>query len=225
MGVLFLAVMKDNELPKAVSRIKKAVAKWATPAVTIVARTRDPYRVLISCILSLRTQDKTTGEASARLFKLAVTPKKMLTLTTDEIERTIYPVGFYRNKAKELIEISKMLVDEFGGQVPDEIDELLKLPGVGRKTANLVVTIGYGKAGICVDTHVHRITNRWGYVQTKTPEQTEMALRAKLPKRYWIEINDLLVTFGQNQCKPISPLCSTCPLFEFCDRVGVEKSR
>ncbi len=217
--------MKDNELPKAVSLIKKVVAKWATPAVTIVARTKDPYRVLISCILSLRTQDRTTGEASARLFKLADNPKKMLKLTPEVIEKAIYPVGFYRNKAKALIEISKMLVDVYGGNVPDEIDELLKLPGVGRKTANLVVTIGYGKPGICVDTHVHRITNRWGYVRTKTPEQTEMALRDKLPKRYWIEIHDLLVTFGQNQCKPISPLCSTCLVFDFCDRVGVTKSR
>ncbi len=224
-GVLFSAVMKDNELPKAVSLIKKAVAKWSTPAVTVVARTKDPYRVLVSCILSLRTQDRTTGEASARLFKLADKPKKMLTLTPEVIEKAIYPVGFYRNKAKALIEISKMLVDGYGGRVPDEIDELLKLPGVGRKTANLVVTIGYGKPGICVDTHVHRITNRWGYVRTKTPEQTEMALRVKLPKRYWIEINDLLVTFGQNQCKPISPLCSTCPVYGFCDRVGVGKSR
>jgi endonuclease-3 len=217
--------MKADELPKAVSLIKKAVKAWATPAVTVVARSRDPYRVLVSCILSLRTQDKTTGEASARLFRLADTPRKMLGLSREEIEKAIYPVGFYRNKAKALTEISGILVDLYGGRVPDEIDELLKLPGVGRKTANLVVTIGYGKPGICVDTHVHRITNRWGYVKTKNPEQTEMALREKLPRRYWIEINDLLVTFGQNQCKPISPLCSTCPVYKYCDRVGVGKSR
>ena len=203
--------MKPEELPKAVSLIKKTVKAWTTPAVTVVARTKDPYRVLVSCILSLRTQDRTTGEASARLFKLADTPKRMLKLAHADIEKAIYPVGFYRNKAKALIEISRMLVESYGGRVPDEIDELLKLPGVGRKTANLVVTIGYGKPGICVDTHVHRITNRWGYVKTKTPDKTETALREKLPKPYWIEINDLLVTFGQNQCKPISPMCSTCP--------------
>src|SRR5512135_1488497 len=217
--------MKDNELPKAVSLIKNAVANWATPAVTIVARTKDPYRVLVSCILSLRTQDKTTGEASARLFKLADNPKKMLKLTPEAIEKAIYPVGFYRNKAKALIEMSKMLVEGCGGRVPDEIDELLKLPGVGRKTANLVVTIGYGKPGICVDTHVHRISNRWGYVATKTPEETEMALRAKLPGEYWIEINELLVSFGQHICLPTSPRCSICPLFAYCDRVGVVHSR
>lgn len=217
--------MKQSEIPEAVRILKKLVTGWKTPAVTIVAREKDPYKVLVSCILSLRTQDKTTGAASARLFEKADTPEKMLALATDEIERLIYPVGFYRNKAKALLAISRALLERYGGRVPDEIDELLTLPGVGRKTANLVVSIGYGRPGICVDTHVHRITNRWGYVRTKTPEETEMALREKLPKRYWIEINDLLVTFGQNQCKPISPLCSTCPLYRFCDRVGVTTSR
>ncbi len=146
-------------------------------------------------------------------------------LPEEEIERAIYPVGFYRTKAKVIKEISARLLVEYGGRVPDSIEELLKLPGVGRKTANLVATMGYGLPGICVDTHVHRITNRWGYVKTKTPDETETALRAGLPKKYWIEINDLLVTFGQNQCRPISPICSTCPVSKFCDRVGVTISR
>ena len=217
--------MKQSEIPEAVRILKKLVQNWKTPAVTIIAREKDPYKVLVSCILSLRTQDRTTGAASARLFEKADTPEKMLALDAEEIERLIYPVGFYRNKARALLAISRDLLEKYGGRVPDEIDGLLTLPGVGRKTANLVVSIGYGKPGICVDTHVHRITNRWGYVRTKAPEQTETALREKLPTRYWTQINDLLVTFGQNQCKPISPLCSTCPLFKFCDRVGVTVSR
>lgn len=192
---------------------------------TIVAREKDPFKVLISCILSLRTQDKTTGEASARLFSLADSPGDMLRLDAATIEKAIYPAGFYRNKAAAILKISEMLVSLHGGRVPDELDELLKLPGVGRKTANLVVTIGFGKPGICVDTHVHRIVNRWGYVATKTPEKTEAALREKLPERYWVEINDLLVTFGQNQCKPLSPLCSSCMVREYCDMVGVGRHR
>lgn len=217
--------MTQKELDRAISRIKTAVKAWKTPAVTVVAREKDPFKVLISCILSLRTQDKTTAEASARLFKLADNPRAMLRLSAAKIEKAIYPVGFYRNKAETILKICAVLMDEYGGRVPDELDELLRLPGVGRKTANLVVTIGFGKPGICVDTHVHRITNRWGYVSTKTPEKTEMALREKLPKKYWIQINDLLVTFGQNLCKPLSPLCSSCPIREFCDMVGVERHR
>jgi len=217
--------MDNSNITKAITRIRKAVKAWKTPAVTIVARDRDPFKVLISCILSLRTQDKATGEASARLFALGDTPDSILNLSAAKIEKAIYPVGFYRNKAKSILGICRMLIEDYGGKTPDEIDELLKLPGVGRKTANLVVTIGHGKPGICVDTHVHRITNRWGYVSTKTPEKTEFALREKLPRKHWIEINDLLVTFGQNLCKPISPICSECTIYEFCDRVGVTKSR
>ena len=149
----------------------------------------------------------------------------MLKLSPRQIERLIYPVGFYRTKARVILGICRDLLDRFGGRVPDEIDDLLTLKGVGRKTANLVVTMGYGKPGICVDTHVHRISNRLGYVRTRTPEGTEMALRAKLPKRYWIGYNDLLVTFGQNVCTPISPRCSTCPVRALCRRVGVRNSR
>lgn len=218
--------MTEVQIHEAVALLAEAVIGWKTPAVTIVSqREGNPFKVLISCILSLRTQDRTTGAASERLFALADTPEKMMVLPCDTIEKAIYPVGFYRTKAAHILEICRILDTEYGGNVPDEIDELLKLKGVGRKTANLVVTLGYGKPGICVDTHVHRICNRWGYVGTRTPEETEFALREKLPKEYWIVINDLLVTFGQNQCSPLSPKCSTCRLAHLCDRVGVGKSR
>jgi endonuclease-3 len=199
---------------------------WNPTALAIVAeRDRDPFRVLIACILSLRTQDTTTGPAADRLFALADTPAAMLRLTPQAIERAIYPVGFYRTKARGILAICRDLLARFDGRVPDTIDDLLTLDGVGRKTANLVVTMGYGKPGICVDTHVHRISNRLGYVRTRTPEETEMALRATLPRRYWIGYNDLLVSFGQNVCAPISPRCSTCPVRTLCRRIGVTTSR
>jgi len=184
-----------------------------------------PFRVLISCILSLRTQDATTAQASHRLFALADTPEAMLKLTTQKIAKLIYPVGFYRTKAKVIRDVCQVLMRDYSGRIPDDIDELLKFKGVGRKTANLVVTLGYRKPGICVDTHVHRISNRWGYVKTATPEKTEFALRDKLPKPYWIEYNDLLVSFGQHLCRPISPVCSQCPIERYCDKKGVTISR
>jgi len=186
---------------------------------------RDPFKVLISCILSLRTQDKTTGEASERLYKIASDAKKLARLPVNKIEKAIYPVGFYKVKAERIKEIANIIIKEYSSKVPDEIDELLKFKGVGRKTANLVVTLGYKKPGICVDTHVHRITNRWGYVETGTPDKTEFALRSKLPQKYWLEINGLLVSFGQGICKPISPICSQCKIERYCDKVGVEKYR
>lgn len=217
--------MRPNDIHPAVARLQQEITKWKTPAVTIIAGDKSPFKVLISCLLSLRTKDNVTGAASARLFSLASTPDAMMKLPPEVVEKAIYPVGFYKNKARGILEVCRTLVEQHGGRVPDEIDELLKLKGVGRKTANLVVTLGYGKPGICVDTHVHRITNRWGYVKTKSPEDTEKALRKKLPKEYWLIINDLLVTFGQNHCKPISPLCSTCVIREYCNRVGVGVSR
>lgn len=199
---------------------------WKTPAVSIVAECGgSPFKVLVSCIISLRTKDEVTAEASARLFALADTPEKMLLLSEASIAELIYPAGFYRNKSVQIYEISKKLVSEYSSIVPDEIDELLKFKGVGRKTANLVITLGFGKLGICVDTHVHRICNRWGYVSTKTPDETEAALRAKLPQEYWLEINELLVAFGQNHCVPISPYCTTCRLGKVCQRIGVQKYR
>lgn len=218
--------MNDRQIHHAIRILRREVPKWNTPIVTLMAETyRSPFRVLISCILSLRTQDATTAKASHRLFAVADSPNAMLKLTAKKIERLIYPVGFYKTKAKNILDICATMIDQYGGEVPDEIDELLKLKGVGRKTANLVVTLGYHKPGICVDTHVHRISNRWGFVQTKTPEKTESALRAKLPKRYWIEYNDLLVSFGQHLCRPISPLCSQCPVKQYCRRVGVTMRR
>ena len=185
----------------------------------------DPFETLISCLLSLRTQDATTDAASARLFALARTPPAMLRLPRRTIERAIFPVGFYRTKARTILEVSRAIVDEHAGKVPSDLDRLLELKGVGRKTANLVITLAFRKYGICVDTHVHRISNRWGYVRTKTPHETEMRLRDRLPRRHWRVYNDLLVAFGQNLCHPTSPWCSRCPLDDVCARVGVTRSR
>lgn len=215
--------MKDNELHDAIKVLREEVKQWKQPVVGSLFR--DPYKILISTILSLRTKDETTEKASERLFKLAETPEKMILIPVEEIEKAIFPVGFYKRKAINILELSKTLIDKYEGKVPDDLDELLKLKGVGRKTANLTITLGYNKAGICVDIHVHRITNRWGYVSTKDPEETEFALRDKLPKEYWIEINDLLVCYGQNLCKPISPFCSKCKIRLFCDQVDVGKTR
>lgn len=186
---------------------------------------RDPFKILISCILSLRTQDRTTGRASGRLFRLASRPEDMARLDVKDIERAIYPVGFYRVKAERIKELSKTIVEEYNSRVPDTIEELLRLKGVGRKTANLVITLGYHKSGICVDTHVHRITNRIGIVKTKDPDETEKRLKEVLPERYWIELNGILVAFGQGICKPISPLCSKCSIERYCKKIGVKKHR
>jgi len=209
-----------------VRTLKRAVRAWSPPAVAQVQADRpDPFRVLISCLLSLRTKDAVTEAAARRLFALADTPAAILALPRRAIERAIYPVCFYRVKARTLHGVCRDLLARFAGQVPDTLEDLLTLKGVGRKTANLVVTVGYNKAGICVDTHVHRICNRWGYVRTRTPDETERALRAILPHRHWIAFNDLLVPFGQNCCKPLSPLCSRCPLAVHCARVGVTRHR
>lgn len=217
--------MKDSQIDQAIKILKREVKQWKIPSVGVVAQeTRDPFQVLVSCILSLRTQDGTTAAASSRLFALGNTPAQLARLSVGKIEGLIYPVGFYRVKARNIVEISRRLIDGYDSRVPDDIDELLKLPGVGRKTANLVMILGYDKYGICVDTHVHRITNRWGYVTTATPDKTEFALREKLPQKHWKVINDLLVTYGQNLCHPIRPRCSICKLYGYCDRREVEKS-
>jgi endonuclease III len=218
--------VKDREIHSAVRILRREAPKWQTPVVTLIAEASDsPFKVLISCILSLRTQDSTTAQASRRLFALADSHETMVRLTAKKIEQAIFPVGFYRTKAKTILEICRNLNEKYRGRVPDDIDELIKFKGVGRKTANLVVTLGYNKPGICVDTHVHRISNRWGYVKTATPEKTEVALRQKLPKQYWIEYNDLLVSFGQQLCRPISPLCSQCPVAKYCSQIGVTVKR
>jgi endonuclease-3 len=185
----------------------------------------DPYRILIACVLSLRTKDEVTYPATERLFLKASDPRRMTMLTESVIAKTIYPVGFYRTKAKQIRAISKLLLLHHGGRVPDTIDQLLELPGVGRKTANLTITLGFGLPGICVDTHVHRIANRMGWVATKAPDDTEAVLRRTLPKRFWIPINETLVRHGQQTCKPLSPLCSSCVVARACARVGVSRSR
>ncbi len=216
--------MKNSDIHKIVQILRQLVPQWKVPVVGRVSGSPpDPFKILISCILSLRTQDNTTHQAARRLFRLADNSQSMLRLTSQQIEKAIYPVGFYRNKARTILQICEQLVQKYDCQVPDQVDELLKFKGVGRKTANLVITLGYAKPGICVDTHVHRICNRWGYVKTLTPEDTEFVLRKKLSPQYWIEFNDLLVTLGQNLCRPISPKCNLCPLEKFCDRVGVKR--
>lgn len=216
-------MVTNGNIDQTVHVLKRLIRRWNEP---VVGHYRDdPFTTLISCLLSLRTKDATTHEASKRLFALARTPQAMARLSIPTIERAIFPVGFYHTKARTIQHVCRTLLERYHGRVPSELDGLLSLKGVGRKTANLVVTLAYRKPGICVDTHVHRISNRWGYVRTKTPEETEFALRKKLPRRHWIIFNDLLVTFGQNRCHPTSPWCSRCPLEEVCAKVGVTRSR
>ena len=216
-------MVTNRNIDGVIRLLKREVRQWEEP---IVGHYRaDPFRTLISCLLSLRTKDETTRGASQRLFRLARSPQRLARLSTQAIERAIYPVGFYRTKARTVRAVCRDLLSRYDGRVPGDLDELLTIKGVGRKTANLVITLAFRKPGICVDTHVHRISNRWGYVRTKTPEQTEMALRRKLPPRYWRIYNDLLVTFGQNLCHPTSPWCSRCPLERVCAKIDVIRSR
>ncbi len=218
--------MNTEKLEKVIHILKKEVKKWNVPIITLIAQTKkDPYRVLIGTVLSLRTKDQVTANACERLFAIADTPEMMVKLSENEIEKLIYPAGFYITKAKNIKLISKKLLDEFDGKVPDEIDTLLTFPNVGRKTANLVLTEGYNKPAMCVDSHVHIISNRFGYVKTKKPQETEFALRKKLPLQYWGEYNYLLVAFGQNTCTSFSPKCSQCPVRQYCERKDVKKSR
>jgi endonuclease-3 len=214
-----------DKILRVIKLIEKQARSFKVPWVTIESKTREPYRVLISCILSLRTKDKTTAEASNRLFKVADTPRKIIRLSTGRIQKLIYPVGFYRNKAKAILGMSKKILDDFAGRVPDSMDDLLKLKGVGRKTANLVLGLGYNIPAICVDTHVHRISNRLGWVKTKDPQATEEALEKIIPRNYWIKLNTVLVGFGQNLCVPVSPFCSKCYVNRYCRKIGVNKSR
>lgn len=218
--------MTQKQLREAMTILLREAPTWDVPVVSLIAQeSKDPYRVLISTLLSLRTLDQTTGPAAQRLFALADTPLAMVQLDRQIIEKAIYPVGFYRNKAVQVLDISRRLLDEFDGRVPDDIDVLTTFTGVGRKTANLVLAEGYGIPAICVDTHVHRISNRWGYIQTKNPLDTEMALRKKLPREYWLGYNPSLVALGQHRCRPTSPVCSQCPVAQVCKRLGVQRSR
>ena len=217
--------MKPTDLSLVLRHLRKSIKSWRVPVVTKISLQQNPFMVLVSCLLSLRTRDEITDAASRRLFVLASSPKKLLRLDPKQVEKAIYPVAFYRNKTLRLYEISRALIDDSDGKVPNSLDQLLRLKGVGRKTANLTLVLGHNKPGVCVDIHVHRIVNRWGYVQTKSPNETEKALRCKLPKRYWMEINNLLVSFGQNICKPQSPFCSNCVVLEYCEQVGVNRYR
>jgi endonuclease-3 len=218
--------MSPREIGAVIRTLRRRAPSWrATAVAEVAAEQRDPFRILVACILSLRTQDATTRQASERLFRVADTPEAMVRLPAARIARLIFPVGFYRTKARGIRAMCRDLIRRFGGRVPDDIDALVTLHGVGRKTANLVVTMGFGKPGICVDIHVHRISNRLGFVRTTAPDRTELALRAKLPRRYWIGYNDLLVAFGQNVCRPVSPHCSRCPVASRCRRVGVSHAR
>lgn len=208
------------------SILNEAYKKNNAPSVTLIsALKKTPYHILISTLISLRTKDQVTLEASMRLFEKADSIEELAKLSENEIAQLIYPCGFYKTKAARMIEICKILLTTNCGNIPDEIDELVKLPGVGRKTANLVVILGFNKPGICVDTHVHRISNRIGWVKTKTPEETEFALRKLLPAEYWRTINDYFVSYGQTICTPISPHCSVCKLNTVCHKNNVEKSR
>lgn len=206
--------------------LERESKKLDVPIVTEISnRKKDPFHVLVSCLLSLRTKDETTRQASHRLLEAAPTPELLLKVPEKTLQKLIYPVGFYKTKAKVLKGVARDILKRYGGKVPDELNTLLEMKGVGRKTANLVITLGYGKPGICVDTHVHRISNRLGYVKTKSPEKTEFALREKLPVKYWIVYNDFLVAYGQNICKPISPFCSRCKLDPYCGKSGVNRHR
>ncbi|MEN6509348.1 MAG: endonuclease III [Smithella sp.] len=218
--------MGKSHIHQIIKILKKELNLGEMPIVSHLAESeRDPFVILISTLLSLRTKDEVTAGATERLLALASTPEEMLKVPRDKISRTIYPVGFYRNKAGGIHHVCRELIERFDSKVPDNLDDLLSIKGIGRKTANLVITLAYGKDGICVDTHVHRISNRLGYVATKTPDETEMALRAKLPRKYWIIYNTLLVFFGRKTCKPVSPVCSTCPISRYCARAGVTVSR
>lgn len=205
-----------NNIDKIVQILKDA-KQQRSEFVDLMDTFQDPYLVLISCILSLRTNDKTTYPATLRMLELGRTPAEIAKADLTELEQAIFPVGFYKNKAKQIIELSKILVEKYDSKTPDSIEELVKFNGVGRKTANLVIARGFNKPAICVDVHVHRIFNRIGYIKTNTPDESEIALREKLPVKHWIDINTLLVTHGQNVCKPINPMCDICPIIKYCD--------
>jgi endonuclease-3 len=218
--------MKQSDLPEAFRRLRQAARAWVVPIVAdLASRGATPYEILIAALLSARTLDTVTAVIAPRLFALARSPEQMIQFDEGAIARAIRGVAFSETKARQILAISHILLDEYNGRVPEELDQLDELPGVGRKIANLVVTQAFGKPGICVDTHVHRICNRWGYVHTKAPDETELVLREKLPEQHWLEINPLLVALGQNICRPTIPICSSCPVYEFCERVGVTKTR
>ncbi len=211
--------MNASDLPKVIEILKEHYEGWQAPVVTLVAQhTNDPFKVLVCALLSTRTRDETTAEVCRKFFQRVKSPKDIVQISLKELERLIYPVGFYRNKARQLKETAQTLIDRYGGRIPQSLEELVELPGVGRKVANLVLADGFGKPAICVDVHVHRITNRWCLIKTKTPYETELKLMELLPKEHWIEINRLLVAFGQRICTPQKPKCHRCPIENFCGK-------
>lgn len=210
-------------IDRAAAILRRKVREWKVPAVGLVAGR--PFPVLVSTLISLRTKDSVTWPATERLLALAPTAEALAAADVLAIQKAIYPASFFRVKARTLKNAARDLLGRFDGRVPDDVEELCTIKGVGRKTANLVVTLGYGKPGICVDTHVHRISNIWDYIRTKNPDESEVALRRKLPKKYWLVYNDWLVAFGQNLCVPVSPWCSRCPLSDMCPRRGVKRAR
>jgi len=217
--------MNNRILASNLAHVEKSLGQRTPPAMVKIGQKADPFRILVGCLISARTRDEVTDAACSRLFHRIKTPRSLLKLTARQLEKEIYPVSFYRNKAKALKSLSSDLIERFEGRVPETLEELLTLQGVGRKTANLTLILAFDGMGICVDTHVHRIANRWGYVETVTPDQTEDALRKKLPQKYWQRINELLVGFGQTICKPLSPMCSQCPVDKHCPRIGVDRHR
>lgn len=220
-----MGIMNTN-MNEILKILKRQYVKYKEPIVSrMVEDKASPYMVLVSTMISLRTKDNVTEQASWRLFEKADNPQSMLKMKQKEIEQLIFPAGFYRNKAKAILDTSRMIMEQYNGLVPDKLDDLLLLPGVGRKTANLVLALSFGKPAICVDTHVHRISNRMGFVSTKNPTETEFALMELLPKKWWLIYNDMLVTWGQNICSPVSPKCSQCSIEHLCPRIDVKKSR
>jgi len=217
-------VISEENVSKVLEILKDYVKRFQIPAVGRISLT-DPFRILISTVISARTKDRVTVDAAKRLFEVVKTPQDLIKLGEEQVAKLIYPAGFYHTKAKNLINIALELVNRFSGKVPDNLHDLLSLKGVGRKTANLVLGLGFNKDAICVDTHVHRIVNRWGFVSTKTPRETELKLMQKLPRKHWKEINEILVAFGQHVCVPISPYCSKCPITMLCPKIGVKKTR
>jgi endonuclease-3 len=219
-------MVNSKNIDQVLNIIKGTVAVYKSPVLErFHDKTHDPYWVLIPCILSLRAKDEATSIVSENLYKTAPTPEKVMQIPLKEMEKIVYKTGFYHVKAKNVLNITKIILEKYKGKVPDDLDELLTIPGVGRKTANLVVTVAFNKPGICVDTHVHMICNRWGYVKTKDADHTEARLREILPQKYWLKINYWLVLFGQHICLSVSPLCSRCPVSKYCPKIGVKSSR
>jgi endonuclease III len=219
-------MISNRNIGKILNTVQKAVEKYDVPVLEKFNNmTKDPYWVLIPCILSLRAKDETTAKVAEELYRIAPTPQQVLRIPVKKMEKIVYRSGFYRVKARNVLNITRTILEKYKGKVPDTIEELTTIKGVGRKPANLVVTVAFNKPGICVDTHVHKISNRWGYVGTKTPDKTEIRLREILPRKYWIKYNMWLVLFGQNICLSVSPRCSICPLSRDCPKTGVDKHR